>query len=84
MLTRDWGYLATTSRDHSGVHLATLRHFDSVLTRQAKTGPLIPCERRLLKSEILENQEVTFGRRFENRDYGRPYRHILVTLCRFD
>ena len=47
-------------------------------------GPLIPCERRLPKLEISENQEVTSRRRFVNRDYGRPFRHFLVTLSGFD
>ena len=49
-----------------------------------QNGHLIPCERRLAKTEISENEEVTFRARFENRDYDRPYRHILVTLRRFD
>ena len=31
-----WGYLATTSRATGGVHLATLRHFDSKLGRTVK------------------------------------------------
>ena len=64
--------------------LSTLRHFDSKLARKPKTGQLIPCERRLAKTEISENQEVTFQRRFENRDYDRPFRHFLVTLSRSD
>ena len=33
-------------RVHSGVHLATLRHFDSKLCREVKKALLIPCERR--------------------------------------
>ena len=65
-------------------HLATLRHFDHKVMPWAKTGPLIPCERRLAIMEFPENQEVTFGGRFENGDYDRPYRHILVTLRGFD
>ena len=79
-----WGYLATTSRARVGVHLATLRRFDHKVARQVKTGPLIPCERRLSKMEISEFQEVTFERRFGNRDYDRPYRHKMVTLRGFD
>ena len=64
--------------------LSTLRHFDSKLGSRVKTGPLIPCERRLLEIEISENQEVTFEQRFGIRDYERPYAHFLVTLGRFD
>ena len=64
--------------------LATLHHFDSKVHPRVKMGPLIPCERRLRKMEILEFQEVTFDTRFENRDYDRPHGHILVTLRRFD
>ena len=62
----------------------TLHHFDSKSRPTAKTGPLIPCERRLAKMEILEFQEVTFGGRFGNRDYDRPFLTYLVTLRRFD
>ena len=59
------------------VHIwATLRHFDSKVAPRPKMGPLIPCERRLAKTEFLENQEATFETRFGNRDYGRPFRHI--------
>ena len=47
-------------------------------------GPLIPWERRLAKTEISENQEVTSGAHFGNRDYDRPFGDILVTLRRFD
>ena len=63
-------------RVQSRAHLATLRHFDSEVQGRPQNDPLIPCERRLLKSEILEFQEVTFGTGFENRDYDRPYGHI--------
>ena len=49
-------------------HLSTLRHFDTKLVPGSKTGPLIPCERRLGKMEISEIQEVTFDARFGNRD----------------
>ena len=62
----------------------TLRHFDSKVDPTAKTGPLIPCERRLPNMEIWEFQEVTFGARNGNRDYDRPFRDILVTLSGFD
>ena len=41
---------------------ATLRHFDNEHAGEPKTGPLIPCERRLSRMEIPEFQEVTFGR----------------------
>ena len=47
-----WGYLTTTSRVQRHAQLATLRHFDNKHAREAKTGPLIPCERRLTKTEI--------------------------------
>ena len=63
---------------------STLRHFDTKVSRGPKIGPLIPCERRLARTEISEIQEVTFRGRFENRDYDRPYGHISVTLGRFD
>ena len=49
-----------------------------------QNGQLIPCERRLAETEIWENQEATFGAGFGNGDYGRPFRHILVTLRHFD
>ena len=62
----------------------TLRHFDNKVAGKAKTGPLIPWERRLAEMEIWEFEELTFGTRFGNRDYERPYRHILVTLSGFD
>ena len=65
-------------------HLATLPRFDDKVLGMVNNGPLIPCERRLEKSEIQENQEVTSRGRFENRDYGRPFRCISVTLRRFD
>ena len=64
--------------------LATLRHFDNKVPVQGDLGSLIPCERRLEKTEIPEFQEVDFRTRFGNRDYGRPYAHILVTLSGFD
>ena len=64
--------------------LSTLRHFDTFVGPPVKKGPLIPCERRLTKMEISENQEVNSGPRFGNRDYGRPFGHFLVTLGRFD
>ena len=79
-----WGYLATLSRVYTGAHLATLRRFDSKPGLMVKYGPLIPCERRLQKTEIQEFQEVTFGAGFGNRDYGRPFHTFLVTLRRFD
>ena len=75
-----WGYL----RPLRVYHLATLRHFDTKLGPKAKIGPLIPWERRLAIMEIPENQEVTFERRFGNRDYDRPFSDFLVTLCGFD
>ena len=75
-----WGYLTTLSRVHGCAHLATLRRFDQQLRLMVKTGPLIPCERRLPKVEISEFQEVTFGPVFRYRDYDRPFLHILVTL----
>ena len=64
--------------------LATLRHFDTFMPGTVKMGPLIPCERRLAKSEISEFQEVISGARFANRDYDRPFHDILVTLPAFD
>ena len=79
-----WGYLATLSRVPVRVHLATLRHFDSLPSSLVKIDPLIPWERRLPKMEILEFQEVISGAHFGNRDYGRPFRVFLVTLRRFD
>ena len=78
------GIWATLSRDIWGAHLATLRHFDTKVGPKVKKRPLIPCERRLAKREISIFQELTFGARFENRDYERPFEHILVTLRRFD
>ena len=65
-------------------HRATLRHFDSKVGPPVKYGPLIPWIRRLAKTEISEFQELTFGARFGNRDYGRPYGRFLVTLHGFD
>ena len=79
-----WGYLTTLSRVTPRAHLSTLRHFDIKPRHKVKTGPLIPCERRLRQMEISENQEPTFGTRFGNRDYGRPYTHFSVTLGCFD
>ena len=38
----------------------------------------------MAKTEIWENQEVTFEARFGNRDYARPFSDILVTLPGFD
>ena len=76
-----WRPLRVTLRVHIW---ATLRHFDIKHGRDALLGPLIPCERRLAKPEIWEFQEVISGARFENRDYGRPFRGFSVTLCRFD
>ena len=64
--------------------LATLRHFDNKVQGMVNLALLIPCERRLAKTEILVFQELTFGTRFGNRDYGRPHEHILVTLSGFD
>ena len=64
--------------------LVTLRHFDTKPRSKVRTGPLIPCERRLLKTEISEFQELTFETRFENRDYDRPYGRKPVTLRGFD
>ena len=64
--------------------LSTLRRFDNKYSRRVKTGPLIPCERRLAIMEIQENQEVTLEAVFEYRDYDRPFLDILVTLPRFD
>ena len=62
----------------------TLRHFDTFYGLGPKMGPLIPCERRLAEIKISEFQEVTFGARFDNRDYDRPFHDISVTLSRFD
>ena len=66
------------------VHLATLRRFDSKVGSMVKMALIIPCERRLANMEIPENQELTFGARFGNRDYDRPYDTFLVTLRGFD
>ena len=79
-----WGYLATLSRVTVRAHLVTLRRFDSKPRPKAKIGPLIPCERRLRKTEIPEYQEVTFWPVFGNRDYDRPFGHFSVTLRGFD
>ena len=78
------GYLATLSRDIRVYIHATLRHFDSKVRPKGNLGPLIPCERRLAKTNFQEFQEVTSRARFENRDYGRPFTYFLVTLRRFD
>ena len=81
----DIGGIATLSRHATHVCTwATLRHFDSKLTCMVNNGPLIPCERRLRKVEILENQEVTFGPGFGIRDYDRPFGHISLSLSGFD
>ena len=80
-----WGYLTDPSRAGPGVYLrATLRRFDSKLEARPVLGPLIPCERRLAKREFPEFQEVNSRARSGYRDYDRPFRNILVTLCRFD
>ena len=78
------GIWVTVSRVPGCAHLSTLRHFDSLPPSMVNYDPLIPCERRLEKSEILEFQEVISGGRFGNRDYGRPFQTFLVTLRRFD
>ena len=80
----DCGGIWRPFRVTRGVHLATLRHFDSEVPLEPQNDPLIPCERRLPKTEIWKYQEVTFGPVFGNRDYDRPYAHISVTLGRFD
>ena len=50
----------------TGVHiLATLCRFDHKLSLGSKTGPFIPCERRMLNMEILEIQGRAFGAGFE-------------------
>ena len=79
-----WGYLTTTSRDLGCAYLVTLRRFDSVDPCMVVFDPLIPCERRLSKTEIPEFQELTLRARFGNRDYDRPYAHILATLSLSD
>ena len=88
MLRDIGGIWVTLSRDIRGVprcaHLTTLRHFDNKVHGTVKMALLIPCERRLENIEISEFQEVTFEARFGNRDYGRPYLTILVTLRGFD
>ena len=66
-----------------GVHLATLRHFDSVLPGMGQNSPLIPCERRPAEMEISENQEVTFASRFGYRDYDRPFLRYFGDTPRF-
>ena len=78
------GVLCDPLRVQWCAHLATLRRFDTKVPGTRQNDPLIPCERRLAKSEISENQEVTFELGFENRDYDRPFGHILVTLQGFD
>ena len=61
-----WGYLRTLRVPKPRVYtLSTLHHFDNKVRGTAKTGPLIPCERRPEKVEISENQEVTFETHFE-------------------
>ena len=64
--------------------LATLRHFDTKVPGMPQNDPLIPCERRLPKVEIPENQELAFGARFGYRDYDRPFQTYSVTLRPFD
>ena len=71
-----WGYLTLTSRDCRCAHLVKLRHFDSKVQLQVEKRPLIPCERRLAKTEIWEFQELTFWACFGNRDYDRPFQYI--------
>ena len=83
MLRDPWGYLDRPLRVTKCAHSATLRHFDTKVHGQAKTGHFIPCERRLRNMEISENQELTFGAHFGYRDYDRPYRHFSVTLPGF-
>ena len=82
------GYLTPSrgrpSRVQGCAHSATLHHFDSNVLGMVNNGPIIPCERRLAKTEISEIKELTFEARFGNRDYGRPHRHFSVTLRRFD
>ena len=58
----------------------TLRRFDIKPGPPVKTGPLIPCRRRLAEMEISEFQEVTFETLSEDRDYDRPFRHFSATL----
>ena len=65
LLRSSVGVSATPSHpEHGWVHLSTLRHFDNKVPGRHQNGPLIPCERRLAKTEILEIQEVTFRARF--------------------
>ena len=52
----------TASR--KGDILVTLCRFDDKLPCRSKTGPFIPCERRLADMEILEIQGRDFWRRF--------------------
>ena len=79
-----WGYLATISRDIGGVHIGDTSSFDNKVCLTVKTGPLIPCERRLAKLEISENQEATFRAVLANRDYDRPFDTFWSTLRHFD
>ena len=73
-IDRPEGDLGPPRRPARGVYIrSTLRHFDSKVCRGPKTGPLIPCERRLAEMEFSEFQEVTSWARFENRDYDRPF-----------
>ena len=55
------------------VHLMTLCRFDDKSGPDGKTGPFIPCERRLGKTVYLEIQGRDFWRPFLNREYGRPH-----------
>ena len=69
---------------YSGAHLGDTSSFDTKVQGMVQNGPIIPCERRLRKTEISEFEEVNSETRFGNRDYERPYRHISVTLRGFD
>ena len=88
---RNWHQEAACCRCQGGIWtvpgvyiLATLRRFDYNPSSMVQNDPLIPCERRLAKMEIWEFQELTFGPVLGNRDYDRPFTHILVTHGRFD
>ena len=56
--------------------LVTLCRFDSISLGEAKTGPFIPCERRLDYMGILEIHGRDFWTGFENREHARPHEHI--------
>ena len=49
-----------------GVHSVTLCRFDDKSGREAKSGPFIPCERRLALEQILEIQGRDFEPVFES------------------